>query len=169
MKVTTLTEYLNFKTYNNLRDKLIEQMGINVFDKLNVNLQTQVNSVNYFNVLSNEINEQIKKQLVDDYINVLSINKSEKKELIDECGKLLNKNNLEVINFESFRSIDIRIKVKLAKIIFNIMEKNNVSDKDYESMLNILSAVLYYPLEMDKKEPKCKRKKIPEVLDSHEQ
>ena len=38
MKVTTLTEYLNYKKYNNLRDKLIEKTDINVFDKLNLKL-----------------------------------------------------------------------------------------------------------------------------------
>ena len=66
MKVTTLTEYLNYKKYNNLRDKLIEKTDINVFDKLNLKLKEQGNWVRCFDGLSDDVKFQIKKQLIDD-------------------------------------------------------------------------------------------------------
>jgi hypothetical protein len=169
MKVTTLTEYLNYKKYNNLRDKLIEKTDINVFDKLNLKLKEQGNWVRCFDGLSDDVKSQIKKQLIDDYIKVLSINKAEKKELINGCFDIISIENLNLKSLENIEKIDIRIKVTLAKIIFGMMEKNNVNEEDYENMFNILSAVLFYPLEMEQKEPNCRRKRKSELLGTYEQ
>ena len=159
MKVTTLTEYLNFKTYRDIQDNYLEVYKNENFDVIENILNSREGVIVGPAMLSEDLKQKTKQELIDGYLNVIFLAEEEKKELINQIDNFYNSDSFSVSDIEKLEKLDIRIKVKLASIFLKELESMNDTSDDYFKIKQIVALIIYYPLEFENKIKCCKSKK----------